>query len=937
MFNALTRSRYFHLRVVQLFLLCVFTVTTARAQTLDDDFAFASGLVEWGFSDFALKYAESLQAANPGVADRVNLIRAQGLIASRKFSEAEDIVRRLPSGSSQADAIRLALANAYFASGEDGKASAIYQDFFNRFPDTPSDPDLLRFYRDAAFRYAGMLEKSGDLPAALTAYERVLNTNPENDVARRIKTERSQILLKLAQQNHNNMRDDYAYRTRQAIDDIQWGGVDLWFGQSIITLANVELVYNDINKAQEVLDENMEILEQIETLLEESNMPRSLSPMAGARFLSGEMSRRAAGQSERENNPDEALKNYAAALNEFYNVFVQYGESDFGPEAGVQAQAVKDILESRYGRTIKIDLGERAGEAAETAVRLGDTLYRQRKFTEAADAYLRAANQFPEQEPVLKSFGNLLLAYANLDNTLMVKAIASYVGERFAGQPDGANALLAAAKFYVDNNRADMFGALYDIFLAAHPEHERAGTVLFYLASQLKKAGDEAAAASYLRRIIDNYPQDQYYPAALNQVAFSYYQTGDFETAITYFRRLINETTAGIEQAQARFNLADALSRLNRFAESAAEYSGLLKEIGGDAEVYRSTEEVRNRVRDLQEKSSYQLALCLARITEPAERVNAYRQQAIKAYQLFVNKYGDSELAPRALNGMGTVQLELQLFDDATATFDELARKYPNSEEGKNALFSLARAAMEIGEFDQGVAAFNRMMSESARFQPEEFIRLGIMMGDAGYAREAISAFSEVQKKVQALPAAEQEAKRPLIERALFGGAQAYYKAERYEEAIQTAQELLTRYPQSGLFYEAKFIECEAYRDLGRNQEAVTALNDVINFATDSALINRATVTLAGIQRNHGELTEALASYQRLALLADRNDPANLPLIESAFLASVEIAAELQRYQDVIANADDYAELFPQGQHIETIRAKRREAIQQSAAMPQGS
>ncbi len=937
MFNALTRRVVCHLAIPGLVVCFLLIAPATRGQSIDDDFAFASGLVSWGFSDFALQYAEGLLAQNPGLTDRVNMIRAEALIAARKFSEAEDIVRRLPPESNEADAIRLALANAYYASGEDDKTKSIYNEFFNRVKSPPSNADLLRFYRDAAYRYATMLEESGDFPAALSAYERALATKPERDVERRIKTERSQVLLKLAQRNHENKRDDFAYRTRQAIDDIQWGGVDLWFGQSIITLANVELIYNDINKAQEVLDDNMDILDQIEALLEENNMPLSLSPMAGARFLAGEMARRAAEQAERNNDKDQALKDYAAALNEFYNVFVQYGDSDYGPQAGVQAQAVKDILETRFGRTIKIDLGERAGEAAETAVRLGDTLYRERKYDEAAAAYLRAANQFPEQAPVIRSFANLLLSYAHLDRSLMVKAVAAYVGERFAGQTDAANALLATSKFYVDKGRSDMFGALYDIFLDAHPAHERAGTVLFYLATQRKKAGDEKGAAAYLSRIIENYPQDQYYPAALNQVAWSYFQAGDIETAITFFQRLIEETNPGIEQAQARFSLADALTRLDRLNEAAAEFSGLIKELGRGDQAYESTEKDRASSLALQEKSSYQLALCLARMDEPADRIPAYRQQAIKAYELFVSKFGSSDLASRALNGMGTVQLELKRFEDATATFDRLARDYPNSEEGKNALFSLARAAMEIGEFDQGVTAFNRMMSQSARYQPEEFIRLGMMMGDAGYAKEAIAAFSEVQKKVEQLPAAGQEAKRPLLERALFGGAQAYYKAKRYEEAIQTAQELLTRYPQSGLFYEAKFIECEAYRELGRNQEAVASLNDVINFATDSSLINRATVTLAGIQRNHGELTEALASYQRLALLADRNNPESLPLIESAFLASVEIASELQRYQDVIANADDYVELFPQGQHIETIRAKRREAIQQSAAMPQGS
>lgn len=906
----------------------------AAAQSLDDDFAFAAGLVDWGFSDYALKYAEVLLAANPQSADRVNLIRAQSLIATRKYAEAESILRQLPAGSAKADAIRLALANAYYATGDMDKARAVYDDFFARFQDAPSDADLLRFYRDAAYRYAVMLEKAGDLNAAFSGYDRVLKTNPEKDLQRRILTDQSQILLKLARANHEGKRDEYAFRTRKAVEDIQWGGIDIWFGQSIITLANVELIYNDEGKAQQIIKDNIDILTQIDDLLEENKMPKSLSPMAGARFLSGELSQRSAERAAGANNTDEALKQYAASLGEFYNVFVQYADSDVGPEAGLRAQAIKEVLETRYGRKVNIDLGARADEAALTAVRLADTLYRESKYPEAIAAYLKAANQFPESDTTIKSFGNLILGYARRDDTLMVNTLASYIAERFSDKPDGATALLAAAKFYVDKNDVGMYAGLYEAYLRGYPRHERAGTILFYLATQRKKAGDEAGAASYFRRIIDEYPQDAYYPRALSQVAWSFYMAQDYASAMDYFRRLIKETNPGMEQAQAQFNLADSLVRMNRLAEAAAEYSGLLKALGAPGDTYGSTDADRARVGDLREKASFQLALCLSRINEPADRVPMFREQAIKAYELFVQNFPASDLASRALNGKGTVQLELKRFDDASQTFDDLARQYPQTEEGKNALFSLARAAMEIKQFDQGVAAFQRMMNESDRYQAEEFIRLGVMMGDAGYANEAIRAFQEVQKKVGALPEDAKEKQRPLIERSLFGSAQAFFKANQFEDAIRSAQELLTRYPQSGLFYETKFIECEGYRALGRHQEAVLALNDVIRFASDSVLINRATVMLAGIQRQHGELNEALASYQRIALLVDRNKPENRPVIEDAFFASAEIAAELGRHADVVTNADDYAQLFPQGQYLEQIRSLRREALLKSASNP---
>lgn len=904
------------------------------ASTLDDDFSFASGLIEWGFSDFALKLSESLLAAHPETAERVNLIRAQSLIASRKFSEAEAMLTQLPAGNAKADAIRLALANAYYATGDMEKARAIYNDFFNRFPEKPTDTDVLRFYRDAAYRYAVMLERGGDLPGALKAYERVLKTDPERDVQRRIMTDQSQILLKLAQANHEGKRDEFAHRTRKLVEDIQWGGVDLWFGQSIITLANVELIYNDEEKAQKIIKDYMDILTQIDGLLEESNMPKGLSPMAGARHLSGQISQRSAERAVTQNNREEALKHYAAALTEFYNVFVQYGESDVAPDSGVRAQAIKDILVNDFGRRVNIDLGDRVNEAATTVFRLGDTLFRERKYGEAAEAYVRALNQFPEAPITMRAMANLIMCYAHQDDSLMVRAIASYVGERLSRYPEAANALLVAGKHYVDKNRPEIYLELYETYLTHFPQHERAGTILFFLATQRRKAGDEGGAAVYLRRIIEDYPQDQYYPRALNQVAWSFYQAGDFESAITYFRRLIKETSPSPDRAQAQFNLADSFIRLGQFTEAAAELETLIGWIAPRNNPYATTPADQQRIVDLLERASFQRAQALARITEPADRIPEFREQAIRAFDLFVRTFAQSELASRALSAKGTVLLELRRFEEATKTFDELAINYPDSPEGKNALFSLARAAMEIKQFDQGIEAFERMMRETDRFQADEFVRLGLMMGEAGYAKEAIRAFQETQRKISALPQERQDASRPLIERSLFGIAQAFYRAEQYNEAIQAAEDLLTRFPQSGLFYDAKFLQGEAYREAGRHQEAVAALSDVFRFAQDSDLINRATLTLAEVQRRHGDLVEALASYQRLALLTDRTRADLRPLIEDSLLASIEIAGQLERHGVVIENADEYLQMFPQGRYLETVRRARADAILKSAASP---
>jgi outer membrane protein assembly factor BamD (BamD/ComL family) len=371
---------------------------------------------------------------------------------------------------------------------------------------------------------------------------------------------------------------------------------------------------------------------------------------------------------------------------------------------------------------------------------------------------------------------------------------------------------------------------------------------------------------------------------------------------------------------------------MNQFVEAANELEVLISWIAPSDNPYASTAAEKQSLVGLLEKATFQRGQCFARVSEPANQIPEYRDKAIRAFDIFVKMFDNSELAPKALGSKGTVLLELKRFDEATKTFDELAAKYPNSAEGKNALYSLARAAMEIKQYDQGVSAFQRMMDQAQVYDADEFVRLGQMMGDAGYSKEAIKAFAEAQNKVSQMPAEKQETMRPVLERSLFGIAQAYFSAKQYNEAIQAVDELLTKYPKTGLFYDAKFLQGQAYRDAGQLANAVTALSDVFRYASDSALINRATLTLAEVQAQNGDLIDALASYQRIALLTDRNNLEYRPAIEAALMKSIELGTQLSRYKEVIENCDEYIKLFPQGSNIEQVRKMRGDAVLQSAA-----
>lgn len=898
----------------------------ATALEADSEFTFASALVEWGFPDLANKVMDSVVRLDPSQSGRANIVKAEGFIAARKFPEAEALVKQMPANDPKAEAIQLALAKGYFRFGQLDKAREIFNAFFQRNQQAPADADLLKFFRDSAYTYSQMLKSAGDLKGAADALGKILTTNPDKEIARTIRADQAQLLIDMARKSPEGERNAYYDEAMKLCKEIQWGGMDVAFGQSIVTMATIEMARGNTDRARVLITkEYKDILDSIDAQMKEQDSAGQ-SPKAGSRFLMGEIYEKEAdalaGDGARK---EDYIKALGAALGEFYNVFVQYGESDWGPLAGVRANALKVKLEAQ-GKKINIDLGAQAEKAAATQFRLADNLYRQKDFKGAATEYLKALNSYPETTTSIKSLGSLMSAYSELNDTLMLKMVAEYSAERFAGKPEAANSLLATASIFVNRKDDAQALAFYETYLRGFPKHEKAGTILYYLGSQRKKAGDQDGANYFFQRIADNYPQDQYYPKALTQMAWGYHQAGDYDKALAGFQKLVGDIAASPDRAQAQFTLADCYVRLSKWPEAAAELEKLISWLAPKDNPYANTPDDVAKNKSLLEKAVFQRANCFARISEPADQVAAFRDKGLKAYEQFIQLFPQSELAPKAMMGKGQIQLGLNQFDAAAKTFDELAAKFPESEEGKNALYSLARSAMEIGQLDQARAAFEKMMANTGTYKPDEFTRIGQLMIDAKLYDEALRAFSQVtdNPKIKEMPDVPEN--RALLERALFGRGSALFARKSFPEAVTALQQFTNQFPRSGLFYDVHFLLGEAHGEMGNVGQASTAIGEIFRFTQDQKQVNQASLKLAEIQLKGGDKTAALASYQRVALLSDANKPEQRPFIEESILKSLPISMELGRYKDVLDSCDQYLKLFPTSERVSEVRRIRAEA-----------
>ena len=899
--------------------------------TVDEDFAFASGLVNFepSFPEYAQKVVDAVLAKDPAQKDRSRIIQAEILIKRRQFADAEAIINEMGVTNPKAQAISLALARNYFAIGENDKARTLYDAFFKQYEgQKPTDPDLARFYRDAAFQYAQVKEMIGDYEGAAANYKRVEEVAENKDMARSMMVSRAEALVKAAEQKSGDDKTRLLNDATNVCATLVWGGLDLQFVDAIVILANVELAKGNPAGARKILMDYMDIIKPIDETLKQWGMPLKESPMAGARSLLGRLLKEEADKLAAQQGKDaEAIAAYSGALGEYYNVFIKYGDSEWGPSAGITAKEIKGILETKYGKTVKIELPESlASNAAGTEFRMADSLFRQKKYAEAAAEYLRVLEQFPESGDLSTgALGNLVQCYMNLNDSLYAKMVANYLGERFAKKSDiPAKALVSAAQLYDKAGNAEMSKYLFDRYLAYCPTDPQAGKILFYLAAKAEQAAQQAEkegkqaereqkqaeADAYLAKIITDYQQDQNYPKALSKRAWKSYLDKDYAGSIRGMALYIKESPASPTKAQAMFALADSLRRTDRTAEAAKYFEVLINAISPAGNPYGSSQEELARNAKLLEQARFFQGLSLSRLPDEANR-----RAAVAKLDGFLTAYPQSELASKALNLMGSLQMALK-DPAANETFARLAREYPTTDEGKNAQYARINGALELGQFDQAKEALTAMLADAGHYSVDEFARVGQAMLDKGQWQETADAFGQVNGKTE---------DRALLERALYGIGAAKYELGDFAGAVASLNDLMTRWPNSALFYPAKFTLARANLKLNQLPAAKTALNDIFRYARDNEVVNDASLLYAQIQTQENDKTGALATYKRMEFFGSQTMKTEKARkqIETAILAAIDLGAELDRNTDVLESCDKYLLLYPTGAKVAEVRQKR--------------
>lgn len=899
------------------------------ADPLQRELQFGSGLVRLGFPDFANRLLDRLELENPGAKAQTARVRVEAFTALGRADEADALIKSFPPDSLDTQAMLLALGDAQYYRGKLAEARAIYERFFSQYPNGPP-AQLQGFYRESAYKYSQMMVLTGNDREALKAFKYVLLSKPEPDIERRIQTETAELCLKVGTASEGAERESFFKQAEQLASDVQWKGVDLWFGKTVVILAHIEMVRGRPKKAQEIITTYLPMLKEIDAMLKDGGYPLKLSPMAECRYLLGVLYEDEARALVAEGKVDESVDVFQKALQHLYTVFLKYPASTWAPDAGARAERMVAQLRE-MGRKVSVPEVDMAPviEAQLSEARL---LFQQQDYKAAAAKYLIVLNVFPEYPDSVQSLGELGQCYVNTQDGLYMNVVLRELTERYRVNPrfteKAGGALLAmgrAADEIQDRNTADR---IYAMFFDLFPDHKQVPAVLYQLGERRFQEENYDFALSYYEKIVRNHRGSTAYLSALNKISFCYVKGGDYTNAVSTLTNYVAELQPGAALANARYRLADAWRQIGEYAQAINEYVRLIKALTEEAPRYANTAEEQGKNRDLLEQAMFWKAYCYSRLREPVDRVPAYLAKAVEDYDAFLKAFPKSEMAPAALSSMGVLLLMQEKSDAAAAVYERLTRDYPNSEQARNAVFARGQSLLEMGQKDRAVKVFEEMFAATGKYTPTQFLQAGMAMLDQGVHDMAARALRETLKGAK---------ERPVRDAALFGVARACIATGDFRGAADAVETLVKENPATGYMVEASFLQSRSLAELAKAEsqssvrfglfnEAVKAMNRGRKFMKTPEDRARSDVELAEIQLLMGNRNDAVASFQRIILLSDSDNPKVRPFVERAFETVAPLLFEQGLFQDVVDDVDIYLTKFPKGRLATQARQWRDEA-----------
>ncbi len=938
---------------------------------------YANILKSWGMPDLAMIVLGRIK--DPAAQMKIKVIELESMIYMGKWDEVKAKISAIPDqGGQEAWAMKLALADGYYAWGKYAEAQKIYDEFLSKYPGGPPAA-IKEFFLNSAYKYAQMLILMGDKGAAIKAYDKVLVAKPPRAIERQIKAEQAELIVT---QIEDGVAGASAMRPKldKIISDLFWIQ-DLWFAKAVVLRAHTQIMDGEIDKAMQIITDYNQQLREMDRILKEeeekTGQPMSkLSPMAECRYLLATVLEKEADKLIKAGGQDTKVKELLVgkqirrgkqvvrtdgALQHYLNVFLQYPNTPWAPDAGSKAKEMQEMLERDFGASISVDVGpEQWAKVEKAQFQEARSLFNQNQYEHAVAAYLKVLNLFPESETGVAALGELARSYVELKDDLMFDVTAHYLAERFGRHRNffikAGDITLQLAAYMKQLGAPDKYDALMDIYFKKCPRHPSVPVMIMKRGDDKFTKEDYEGAAQDYQLVEENYSDSIVYENALNKRAICLFeldkQVEGIKALTKYIQLLEDKEIPDTELLSAKFRLAQMYRKLDKkYIPTAFKYYSEIIKLMDDKEhrFHDSLNKVEANKNIYQACLFYQ-GMCYVMLDKPEKNIKAYRLQAIKFFDAMVTKYPKSDFAPQCLLQIGTLYAVLGDADQAGKYLKQLQKDYPDSEEAANSDYLYADALMKMGRVKQAGEVFDRMLGGDGKYSDKQiFVAAAALLEQKRY-EIALKAFEKLKNTKE----------ESMKQRVMLGLGESYYGTGQPKKAIEVLEDMLSKYDKTGHTPTAATFLSKAYGDIAMEEgdpkerkllfnQAVKHEKTVRKYQKTEEAKKRSDLRVGLILKKKALAEEkfgdeeaakeykgkAAASLQTIIMFTDAKIPAMGNVLQDAYMESLPLLAELEMWREVMEAADQYMRDFPapQGKYTSEMRSLRNKAKVRAATM----
>jgi TolA-binding protein len=507
-------------------------------------------------------------------------------------------------------------------------------------------------------------------------------------------------------------------------------------------------------------------------------------------------------------------------------------------------RAAESFAKARAREADRADGGDDDGQAAYWLAKCD---LRADRAAQAADRLARAISDCPKSRllPEMAYDRGVALLRANRPDE--AAAALTEFRSRYPDHAMDAQALRLLATIEHQQRRYDRSLALCREFAEKYPKADEAPAIAFIAAEDLLLSGSADEAIAAYRAFLDQYAGSEQAPEARFRLGLALYKAGQDDQARPLLEQVARARPMPETFRPALLALGDLHFQASRWKQAQAALTEFLAQdpdaAGADDAMLKLGLSLQRQGRHEEAIARYDRLLehfanSPQRSQAQFERAQALlalgrTEEAASAFSGVIDTSADSRFAPHALLDLASLAMAAKKFDDAADLYARAAKAVPDAPSRVEALFQQAQALLAVQRFDAAADALREVASDHSH------------------------------------PRAAQAAAQRAI---------AVSRQHHPQEALALIDESLSTSPGPDFRQSLLYEKAGCLRELGRPEDAATALRSLIDDAApaagdDASLRTHAAVELAEIEEAAGHFGAAgdLLRTALNALAADRD------------------------------------------------------------------